>query len=451
MAGFTVTHVVLPKFPVAAPERGPTPIAPLPPVETLTDLYHLRDRLNREIHQSSAVMVATRSGVGIVPEAALEQRWAIDRHLQQEEAARRLWHRARTAAVAAAALGDPTTLPEPALAMAHRHWDTAIAALEQVPPETLGARRATAQRQAYEQQRAIAAYHYDTARSEFLRPIVAQAGPAARVRLTVCNLRRDCRRWQGNQPPAHPASLIKVPVAIALVSHLHEAGLDPATPLWVDPGNWTEDAGTIWVRTEYPVAQIMADMISASGNIATNQLIDYLGWDGLSQSLRRRGYGVTRISTKLVGQSTYPANPGQGPNAITTDELTDMMVAIYNREVPYAGLIQAALAEQRDRRLGHAAVHPPTLWLGEKTGRNSQVLGTTMAVRVGGQPYIITATLDHSADEAALRGIVAQVIQHLSAHGGFGPGTEASEAVGRPSSPMARPRTFLFQDPKTEG
>ncbi|MBE9111177.1 serine hydrolase, partial [Nodosilinea sp. LEGE 07298] len=419
MVGILAANVVLPKFPVAAPERGHTPTAAVPQVETLVDLYHLRDRLGRELHQSATVMVATRSGVGRAPAATLDQLWAIDRRLQQEDAARRLWHRAEKAAAAAIALGNPATLPPDSVAAAYTHWNTAIAALSQIAPEVLGASQTTIRRQQYEQQRAIAAYHYDTARSEFLVPIVEQTGMAARVRLTVCNLERECRRWQGNQPPANPASLIKVPVAIALMTHLYGAGIDPAEPVWVDPSNWTEDAGTTWVRTEYPLAQIMADMISASSNIATNQLIDYLGWEGVNQSLHSRGYRATRIHTKLVGESTYPANVGNGPNLLTTDELTDMMVAIYNQEVPHAGLIQAALAEQRDRNLGHTAVRPPITWLGEKTGRNSKVLGTTTAISVGGQRYIITVTLDRSANETAVRSIVTGVIQHLLTHDGF--------------------------------
>ncbi|MGB3201859.1 MAG: serine hydrolase, partial [Nodosilinea sp.] len=215
------------------------------------------------------------------------------------------------------------------------------------------------------------------------------------------------------------------------------ADIDPSEPLWVDPGNWTEDAGTTWVSTEYPLVQLMADMISASGNIATNQLIDYLGWEGMNQSLQNRGYRATRISAKLVGQSTYPASPGQGPNRLTTDELTDMMVAIYNQEVPHAGFIQSALAEQRDRHLGHAAVRPPIAWLGEKTGRNSKVLGTTTAVSVGGDRYIITVTLDRSANEAAVQSIVAQVTQHLLTHNGFELAVSPAEVVA------PRPQTFL--------
>lgn len=422
------TNVTLPRFPVAAPEQEPLSTAALPEVSSLADLYHLRDRLRAELARRPAVRVATRSGLGIVPAATLDQLAVIDRRLRQEEQARRLWQRAEELAAAAIAQGDPAAQSPETLVVAYTVWGKALAALDQIPADTFWAHQSVAQRQKYDQQRAIVAYHYDTARSGFLAPIVAAAVPAARVRLTVCNLQRECRRWQGNQPPASPASLIKVPMAIALMTHLQQSGIDPAEPIWVDPSNWTEDAGTTWVGTAYPLEQVMADMISASSNIATNQLIDYLGWDKINQTLHHRGYRATAVRTKLVGESTYPANPGQGPNRLTTDELTDMMVAIYNQEIPNAALIQAALANQRDRNLGYTAVRPPLTWLGEKTGRNSKVLGTTTAVDVSGQRYIITATLDHSAHEAAMRSIVTGVLQYLLTHNGFGDAPEGSDA-----------------------
>jgi beta-lactamase class A len=412
--------VVLPKLPVTAPEREPMLTgAALPEVSTLADLHHLRDRLRAELDQRPTVMVATRTGVGMAPADTLGQLWQLNHRLGREDRARRLWHRASKNAAAALALGDPATLSEGALGVVNRHWDDAMFTLGQIPGDTFGAAAMAGQRQHYEQQRAIAAYYYDTARSAFLVPIVEQTGLAERVRLTVCNLQRECRRWQGHRPPVNPASLIKVPIAIALMTQLHQTGIAPDAPLWVSPRNWTEDAGAIGVGAEYPFQVMMADMISASGNVATNQLIDYLGWDGVNQLLQGRGYTATRVASKLVGESTYPADVGYAANVITTDELTDMMVAIYNQEIPGGELIEAALAQQGDLALGYTAAQPPLGWIGEKTGRTSQVLGTTTAVSIGGQRYVITATLDHSGHEAALRSILAGVMQHLLTHNGF--------------------------------
>jgi beta-lactamase class A len=437
--GVLVSAVVLPRYPVAAPEQAALATATLPVVGNMAELLRLRDRLYRDLNRPDTVMVATRSGVEVVPATTLAQFQAVDHRLRQEELALGLGNQARQAAATAIALGPPEQLSPSALAAAYGHWQDALALLGRVPGETFAAAQLAPQRQEYERQLAMAAYHYDTARSAFLHPLVEATGQAEGVRLTVCSLDRECRRWQGNRPPASPASLIKVPVAIALVSHLQQRAVDPSVAIRVDPGNWTEDAGSTWVGTDYPLEQLMADMLSASGNIATNQLIDYLGWQGVNQPLRARGYGATRVSRKLVGQSTYPAQSGSAPNTLTTDELTDMMVAVYRDEVPHADLIRAALANQRDRALGHAAVPPSVVWLGEKTGRNSKVLGTTTAVQVDGQGYILTATLDYSANEAAMGSLLAGVLQHLLRHRGFGPQGELPGAIA------PRSQTFLPQ------
>jgi beta-lactamase class A len=335
--------------------------------------------------------------------------------------AQSLWQEAVRHGDQAYALGDPTTLPDEQVAVAYAQWQQALYTLSQVPPTSFVAPAAATQAALYRQQLATLAYRYDTLRSEFLFPIADQGGDASRVRITVCNLRRECRRWQGNRPPANPASLIKVPVAVALMTKLHQEGVDPQAGLWVNPSNWTEDAGWIRVRSEYALERVMADMISRSGNVATNQLIDYLGWEGVNQALQAQGYTATRITTKLVGDKTYPANRGFAPNQLTTDELTDMMVGIYNQEHPNSAAIQAALANQVDIRLGKTALRPPMIWLGEKTGRNSQVIGSTMAALIGGETYIITATLDHSGNEAALRTVMAGVAEHILTHHGFDP------------------------------
>jgi beta-lactamase class A len=337
---------------VAAPELGQQPTTTLPQGQTLVDLYHLRDRLGRELSEHPTVRVATRSGVGIAPAATLDQLWAVDRRLQQEETARRLWHRAEQSAAAAIALGQPATLPEASLVAAYTLWDQAASALEQVAGDTWRAPQAAARRRQYEQQRAIAAYYYDTARSDFLVPIVDATGMARRVRLTVCNLQRECRRWQGNQPPASPASLIKVPVAIALMANLHEAGVAPQHPAVGQPRQLDR-------RCRLDLGQNGVSPRTNHGRYGQRQRqhchqpADRLpGLGGGQPMLHSQSYRATRIRTKLVGETTYPANAGNAPNTITTDELTDMMVAIYNREIPHADLIQGGAGRPARSRPG---------------------------------------------------------------------------------------------------
>ncbi|NJL47274.1 MAG: serine hydrolase [Leptolyngbyaceae cyanobacterium SM2_5_2] len=435
-----VASVVGSQGPVLAPglEVQPSGITPSAEPKSLSDLYRIRDHLQTRLSEPPPMpwMVPGAQNELSAP-ATLAHLWPLTYRITQEEIAQRRWAWATQSAASASALGNPATLSDASVEAAYGFWYEAVDTLSQVPPDSFVAAQAMAQQSIYRHNLAIAAYRYDTTRSDFLASLAAQTGLAERLRVTVCNLDRECRRWQGDRPPANPASLIKVPVAVALTAHIYQQGISPKATLWVNPGNWTEDAGTTQVGREYTLEQIMTDMISASGNVATNQLIDYLGWAGVNQRLRDLGYTATRVSTKLVGESTYPVNPGLVANLTTTDELTDMMVGIYNQEHPGDALIQLALKQQVDRALGHAAVKPPILWLGEKTGRNSKVLGSTTAVNVSGNTYIITATLDYSANEAVLRTLIDGVIRHLLTHQGFEDDLDGDDLLA------TRPRSFL--------
>lgn len=411
------------RTPALAPvlETPHSEVVSLPESESLDDLYEMRDRLQAELADRPPVLISSRTGIATAPTDLLENLQAVEIRIHIEETAKEQWDAALRAGGQAAQLGKPADNTDDAnLEEAYTLWKTAIDSLEAIPEESLLAEQATAKIEEYEPNLAIAAYRYDTARSDFLLPIAEQTGMGSRVRITVCTLERECRRLRGAEQPASPASLIKVPVAIALMQKLTEENIDPDTEILVTRGNWTEDAGKIWVGQEYSLRKIMLDMISLSGNIATNQLIDYLGHDYINQVLRDRGYTGTQVRTKLVGQRTYPSNLGNPPNYITSDELTDMMVGIYNQEHPGDDLILEGLVNQYDWDLGYEAVKLPAVWIGEKTGQNSKVLGTTVGVNINGERYVITVTIDHTASEPAVKSVIQGIVEHIQENDGFG-------------------------------
>jgi beta-lactamase class A len=159
-------------------------------------------------------------------------------------------------------------------------------------------------------------------------------------------------------------------------------------------------------------------MINESNNIATNQLVDYLGWDYINTTLTEMGFPNTTVHTKLVGDRTYPTyNRGTAPNTTTTNELTEMMRQIYTFQHPGDGEILDALVSQYDHDFGYTALksldRQRVSWIGEKTGQNSKVIGSTLAVKVDDERYVLTVTLDHSANQFMLRQIIQDVVQHL--------------------------------------
>ena len=227
-----------------------------------------------------------------------------------------------------------------------------------------------------------------------------------------------CRHHQGDQPMASPASLIKVPVAIALMHKVSTEKIDLNGKIYIDPGNFTEDAegATIEVGNEYPLRKVMASMINQSNNTATNQLIDYVGRDYIAQALSDMGYADTYAGHKLVGDQVMPQNPGSQGNRLTTNTMTAMMVQIYQLETPGDEELVSALVSQHDQELGYKALAdlgPAVHWIGEKTGQNNQVLGSTLAMKIGEQRYALTVALDNSGDVAAMQQIIRAIAAHL--------------------------------------
>jgi beta-lactamase class A len=137
----------------------------------------------------------------------------------------------------------------------------------------------------------------------------------------------------------------------------------------------------------------------------------------INQVLKERGYQVTRVNSKFIGETTVPVDLGETKNSLNADELTAIMVQIYNREHPGDDILRTILGLQHDRELGYAALEGKNArWLGEKTGQNSSVLGTTLAMKVAGNTYILTVIDDGEYSEEAIRNSVAEIADYLVAH-----------------------------------
>ncbi|RMH75046.1 MAG: serine hydrolase [Cyanobacteria bacterium J007] len=294
-------------------------------------------------------------------------------------------------------------------------WEEAIALLEKIPPETPYRDRARQKLPEYRQNLAQIVYTLEVAKSDFLVPIARNSGLSDRVKITICHLHSGiCRSLRGNEPAASAASLMKVPIVVALMDKLTRENIRFDTPIYVDPGNFTEDASEIRTGETYPIHKLLVETIAHSSNIAPNQLIDYLGWDYINQVLADRGYEVMRVHSKFVGDRIYPRNPGNRRNTITSDELTDMMMRLYNREHLGDEIILNALEKQYDLALGFEGLKGAFgNWLGEKTGQTSKVLGTTLAMNLFGETYIITVIDDGFYSEPSIRQFISEVAEYI--------------------------------------
>lgn len=411
--------VVHPPLAVAPPiETLYTKPIQLPPVRTIEDLYQLRDRLKAELAQS---------GISIAPkptsEPRLELLQLVEIRIQVEETAQRNWDDAGAASQRAQdAMNAANRLDDSSLGTLNKIfglWLRAVNSLKAVPTQSLVATAAAVKEKEYSTYLQQASSDIENSDSDFLKAVVEGTGlPLNDIHITVCDINNDCRHWNGSTRPADPASLIKVPIAIAVLQKLADENIDLNTKILINPNNYTEDASSIGVGTNYTLREILARMIDQSSNIATNQLIDYMGRDKINQILRDRGYPVTSVYTKLVGESTYPADPGDKPNATTTDELTEMMRQIYLRERPSDKLLIDVLANQHDTALGQDGLKDTrAVWMGEKTGQNSKVLGSMLAMKIGGEVYLLSIALDNSGDESAIRQCVSEIAEQIASRG----------------------------------
>ena len=294
----------------------------------------------------------------------------------------------------------------------------AIKYLSQIPPDSFLAEEANQKFVEYKKYEEIALYELGIAKSAFLKKIAQSSGLSEQASITACNLSGDCRRLQGDRLPKSTASLSKIPIAIALLQKIYSQNISLDTTVTVQEGNYTEDAAQLRPGEKYSLGKLLDDMIALSSNIAPNQLIDYLGWDYINKVIQQQGYRYTRVSSKFMGENILPTAVGWNTNELTSNELTQMMVQIYNRQIPGADTLIASLNRQHDRELGFAALQGTTAkWLGEKTGQTSEVLGTTVAMEIAGKTYIVTVIDDGVYSDANLRNCITQIVKYIVVKG----------------------------------
>jgi len=254
--------------------------------------------------------------------------------------------------------------------------------------------------------------------SAVLNQIARESGLSEQAKITVCTLKQDCDSLRGDELPTSAASLIKVPIASALLHRVGSEKIDLNTLIYISEGNFTEDASDLEVEQNYPLSKLLFETIVNSSNIAPNQLIDYLGRDYINQVLQNRGYKQTRVNAKFIGDISVPVDVGEVLNYSTSNELTQMMVRIYNRQHPGDELLINLLGSQHDRELGFAALQGSAAkWLGEKTGQNSWVLGTTLAMEIAGKKYIVTVIDDGLYSDEAIRDSITKIAEYIAREG----------------------------------
>ncbi len=394
---------------------------------SLDELYKIRDRIVTQLEQPPSPSPEPTLLSRLVPftanssEKLLQELQSVEVQILVEQRANDNFQQAVRLANQALETGRETNQSIDSSRKIQFLWQQALDNLSEVPKNSFLASLTASKTEEYGKNLTAATFQVKQAKSDFLGSVARESGLSDQASIGICQLSRDCIHLRGNSPPISPASLIKLPIAVALMQKVEQEKISLNKQVFVTPGNFTEDSSTqIVSKQNYPIQVLLEEMIDRSSNIATNQLIDYLGSDYINQFLENRGYQVTRVNFKLMGKNIMPSNPGTGANRVTVNELTEMMVQIYNGETPGAKMLVETLNRQYDRNLGFAALQgTKAQWLGEKTGENSLVLGTTLAMSIDGEAYMMTVIDKSSGSDIEMRRSIAKIADYIARNPDF--------------------------------
>jgi beta-lactamase class A len=151
----------------------------------------------------------------------------------------------------------------------------------------------------------------------------------------------DDGRWR------YPASLIKLPLAVATAAAVDDGRLDWEDRVEIAERNLTPNDAPSPMVAGYrsSVEELVTFMLQRSDNVATNQLYDLLGRRRASEDLHRLGFSHTFFRRKLSGSEPLIDDPeADGRNTFPAAEAAALLTALATDRVPHAARLRAILA-----------------------------------------------------------------------------------------------------------
>jgi beta-lactamase class A len=179
----------------------------------------------------------------------------------------------------------------------------------------------------------------------------AQAGlPKAAVWLRCLTPESEFFGHTDDGRAIYPASMIKVPLAVATAIAEREGRIRWDQPVEVTAANLTvNDAPSPLDTLGYvsTPAELVDLMLSLSDNVATNMLIDLVGRERATADLAELGFPDTTIHRKLSGALPLIDDPdATGRNTHPAQNAAGLFFRLAHDKVPGAQRILAALGKQ---------------------------------------------------------------------------------------------------------
>jgi beta-lactamase class A len=236
----------------------------------------------------------------------------------------------------------------------------------------------------------------------------------------------------------YPASLIKVPLAVAASVAVDQGRLAWDEPVTIDERNATFNDAPSPMTPGYrtTVEELITFMLQRSDNVATNQLYDRLGRERATADLHRFGLAGTAFRRKLSGRLPLIDDPqATGRNTFPAHEAADLLVAIGRDEVPHAAALRRILATSWwDVKLSRGLA--PGDVFAHKTGDTDEVSHDAgILTLAGGSRWVVVVyTEQPSSDDVDVRfGAFMRALRpHLAASEG---------AIREPANAASNPIT----------
>ena len=237
----------------------------------------------------------------------------------------------------------------------------------------------------------------DSVRKDGVVSVVARVSGERRARISV-------------EPHAqhYSASIMKLPILVAAHRRVERGLLDLERRVPVhndfasrregqrfslDPGEDSDPATWSALGAEVPLGDLLHRMVTASGNLATDLVLDEVGQVEVDSVLADAG--CSERTAIVRGIEDYPARDAGIDNLVTADDMALLMVALADGRLagPRATAACERTLQAQEYRSGIPAGLPDGLVVGNKTGWISGVNHDVALVRSPGLPPVGLAVL----------------------------------------------------------
>ena len=142
------------------------------------------------------------------------------------------------------------------------------------------------------------------------------------------------------------ASVIKIPIALTFYEQIKEKNINDTEKVKITEDNYVLGSGIAKLldkNNKYTFKDLITLMLVVSDNTATNQIVDFIGWESVEKYMKEIGLENTTFKHKMMIKA------GRGPNLTTPEEMTTLLERMYKNELPGSEIVLKIMQEQLDR------------------------------------------------------------------------------------------------------